>query len=88
MGKLIFGHTLPTFFTRTQAPGAMPNETRVTKIASEKSDQALDGEFGTIVGSIGPLPYRGDLHFVYFVEWDNFEGLFVAVPDVQVQRFQ
>lgn len=88
MGKLIFGKQLPIFFTRNQAPGAMPNETRIMKVHAEKGDQARDGEFGTIVGSIGPLPYRGDMHYVYFVEWDTFEGLFIAVPDNQVQRFQ
>lgn len=59
-------------FTTAQAPGAMPNGTRVRKSAEDPGgDSTPLGTLGTVLGSfVGYLP--GDAAMLsYFVEWDG-----------------
>lgn len=55
-------------FTRDQAPGALPNGTRVVKVKEDdSSDLHSIGEMGTILGSLShPAVGIG-----YFVQWDS-----------------
>jgi hypothetical protein len=69
-------------FTRDQAKGALRNNTRVVKTASDLGDGQPDGSLGTVLGSInGPreLVARFNSRYLYFVEWDLRPGYVVAV---------
>jgi len=62
--------------TRDQAPGALPNGTRVRKIASEPNDTHRDGALATVLGSVfAPKVGTG-----YFIEFDDNpkQAVFVA----------
>lgn len=52
--------------TREQARGAIPNGTRVRKIATDAGDAHPIGALATILGSV-QHPQHG---VCYFVEWD------------------
>jgi hypothetical protein len=41
-------------FTRNQAPGAIPNGSRVRKVRSEQNDPHPVGALATVLGSLGP----------------------------------
>ena len=60
-----------------QAPGAMPNGTRVTVTGVHKDgDGHRPGDLGTIVASLGPakrLEFDDELHFTYLIKWDDAE---------------
>lgn len=51
--------------SREQAPGAMPNGTRVIKVAGEPSDTHPIGARATVLGSVST-----PANLAYFVEWD------------------
>jgi hypothetical protein len=53
-------------FTRARIKGALPNGTRVVKVAADPGDAHVPGALATILGSFG-LPDQ----FGYFVEWDD-----------------
>ncbi len=54
-------------FTRDQAPFALPNGTRVTKVlVDDQHDLAKVGEAGSVLGSLS----HPTLGVAYFVEWD------------------
>lgn len=61
---------------RTQAPGALPNGTRVEKVGFEDGDSHEPGQQGTIIGSVGPHDYmeRKEV-YGYFVCWDDRPAL-------------
>jgi hypothetical protein len=52
--------------TREQAPGAMPNGTRVRKVALDPGDAHPIGALATILGSVQHAQHGP----CYFVEWD------------------
>lgn len=56
-------------FTRDQAPGALPNGTRIMKANSEDGDGHQDGARGTVLGSISHPDVHGGA-VMYFIEWD------------------
>lgn len=55
-------------FTRNQAPGALPNGTRVIKTNSEPGDICPNGTPGTVLGSMSE-PAVQDGAICYFIEW-------------------
>ncbi len=70
---------LQVFYHEDEAPGAMPNGTRVRKQNSEAGDAHNDGSIGVVKGSIGPHPFRGAPHYMYFVAWDDEPGAGVPI---------
>lgn len=52
--------------TREEAPGALPNGTRVRKVETEPEDAHPIGSLATVLGSV----YHAVHGFGYFVEWD------------------
>lgn len=66
--------------TRDQAPGAIPNGSRVRKVASDPGDTHQDGALARVLGSI----HHPQVGFGYFVEWDSHPraAVFVAGPRV------
>jgi hypothetical protein len=75
--------------SRIEAPGAMPNGTRVTATGVYKDgDSHRPGDLGTIVASLGPakrLGFGDELHYTYFVEWDNPSDIPVSLADVRLR---
>lgn len=57
-------------YTTEQAPGAIPNGHRVSKIAFEPGDHHAVGATAIVLGSLGPDD-RGE--FGYFVRWEGGE---------------
>lgn len=70
-GKLIQPHNI--FYVTDQAPGALPNGTRVAKVGTQDGDTHRDGAPGTVIGSIGPadLPKHPGIRYGYFVRFDD-----------------
>jgi hypothetical protein len=62
--------------TRDVAPGAMPNGSRVRKVASEPCDTHQDGALATVLGSM----HAPGIGFGYFVAFDDHPlfAVFVA----------
>jgi hypothetical protein len=58
-----------------QAPGAIPNGTRVQKCNTEPRDDHQDGALATVLGSVGPVNGM----YGYFVEWDDWPGIPVFI---------
>jgi hypothetical protein len=54
-------------FTRDEAPGAIPNGTRVCKVWCEPGDANPLGAKGVVLGSL----YFPEGGFAYFIEWDS-----------------
>lgn len=70
-------------FTRDTYDGCMPSGTRVVKVNSEEGDGHLDGEYGTVLGSIG----HPELPMVfYFVEWDSSPRRAVGTINYKLQE--
>lgn len=67
--------------TRAQAPGAMPNGTRVEKVASEPGDTHQDGAIARILGSI----HHPMVGYGYFVAWDTHPRAAVFVAEARVK---
>lgn len=68
--------------TRTEAPGALRNGTRVHKIATEDGDTHPVGSKATILGSVH-VPERG---YAYFVEWDDSPRYAVLVVAGKIRQ--
>ena len=68
---IVAGPEMPAtaVFTTAQAPGALPNGSRIAKVVWEPGDRTALGTGGEVVGSIGPL----DGLYGYFVRWDGDE---------------
>lgn len=79
-------------FTRHETVGAMPNGTRVTKVAIDNDKDAhAVGDKGVVLGSIdvsGVEPPEGIPHcdYYYFVEWDDMPMTAVGVMDFKIRR--
>ncbi len=56
-------------FTREQADGAIPNGSKVRKVAVEHGDAHPVGALAIVLGSIRE-PY-GEHRIMYFLEWDR-----------------
>lgn len=81
-------------FTREEAPGALPNGTRIEKTGAEPDDYHGDGAKGTILGSVtaedcaqhlGQKPGGGS-ELAYFVEWDNMPKYAVGISQRRVKK--
>jgi hypothetical protein len=72
--------------TREQAPGAMPNGTRVVKVMFEKGDTHPIGSIGTVLGSLtaDPNPVVPGVEHFYFIEWDDQPRLAVGVVNLKI----
>lgn len=67
-------------FTREQAPGAIPNGTRVVKVRTEPTDTHPIGSLATILGSIAA---KGEVF--YFVEWDAHPRIAVGIRSFKIK---
>lgn len=67
-------------YTTKQAPGALPNGTRVSKVNSKPDDTHQDGALATVLGSIGV-----DEVIAYFVEWDDLPDIPVGIAGYRVK---
>lgn len=74
-------------FTRREASGAIPNDSRVVK-AQADDDPVPKGAKGTVLGSyFDPhATHRQGGHITYFVEWDATPGKAVAVLGPKIAR--
>lgn len=70
-----------------QAEGALPKGTRIAKSAYEENDAHQIGDRGTVISSIGPMPYGGrEKVYMYFVEWDDMPGVQVGIIDYKIEE--
>lgn len=69
-------------FTRAQAPGAIPNGTRIVKTNSESGDSNPDGSMGTVLGSM----HADELGLAYFIEWDRYPRVAVGTIALKIKR--
>jgi hypothetical protein len=60
---------------RDEAPGAIPNGTRIRKVKSHPGDSHQDGALATVLGSV----HHPALGFGYYVEWDDTPRVAVFV---------
>jgi hypothetical protein len=75
--------------TRGQAPGAIPNGTRIVKQNSLKGDSQLDGALGSVLGSLktpAELAASSGVAYFYFVEWDALPRVAVGVMSTKITR--
>jgi hypothetical protein len=68
--------------SRDEAPGAIPNGTKVRKVASKPDDIHQDGALATVLGSI----HYPKVGFGYYVEWDSHPRIAVFVAGHRVVR--
>jgi hypothetical protein len=71
-----------------EAPGALPNGTRIQKTNSGPSDRHQDGDQGTVIGSVGPgimKEYGPNPHYLYFVVWDDWGKLPIGIADFRIK---
>lgn len=88
-------------FTREQAPGAIPNGTRIVKHYAQTLDANPVGAQGVVLGSImddqlgllvgdllAPALRQGNENakYMYFVEWDSAPGRAVVVLGAKIRR--
>ena len=85
-------------FTRHQAPGAIPNGSRVVKIRRDAGDAHAVGTTGVVLGSFGPVGEEvarsaraqgiavDPGEFGYFVEWDPTPRAAVLVRGRKLAR--
>lgn len=88
-------------FTREQAPGAIPNGTRIVKHYAEAWDANPVGAHGVVLGSmmddqlgllvgelLAPALRNGNTNskYLYFIEWDNNPGRAVVVLGAKIKR--
>lgn len=75
-------------FSRNEALGAIPNNTRISKVWSEPGDAHEIGELGTVLGSVICPPELGsEVKYLYFVEWDDMPKTSVAVIDKKIAKW-
>lgn len=68
-------------FTREQAPKAIPNGTRICKVATEHGDAHPIGTKGLVLGSLA----ADDQQTLYFIEWEPRPRFAVAVADFKIE---
>jgi hypothetical protein len=71
----------------SEAKGALPNGTRITKVAEDKPNEGTPlGSSGVVIAShAAPPDLREHAHFFYFVEWDYWPGQPVGVVDWKIR---
>ena len=83
-------------FTRAQAPGAIPNGSRVMKSADEPNDGHTIGDMGVVLGSVavpeearanlvsmGLLTHPGSM-YLYFIEWDDTPRTAIGIVSAKI----
>jgi hypothetical protein len=70
--------------TTEEAPGAIPNGTRVQKIAGDPTDAHVIGDLATVIGSMGPAELDGVSVYGYFVHWDDMPEVPVFVAGIKI----
>jgi len=70
----------------SDAVGAWPHGTRVAKTNSEPSDKHRDGSLGTILGSLGPIPWEGRQTWGYCLIWDDMPGVPVWTKSTRLEQ--
>lgn len=76
------------YFTTNEAEGAIRNGTRVVKVGREAGDSHDDGAPARVIGSLGPIPFRGMTEvYGYWVEWDDMPEVpvFIVGHRIRVQ---
>ena len=75
-------------FTRNEAPGALPNGTRVCKVNSKPGDANPDGTLGVVLGSF-PIedPESPARHF-YFIEWTGMPHVACGITDFRIAVYR
>jgi hypothetical protein len=79
-------------YTDDEAPGAMPNGSRVIKVAGDPGDAHDVGKLGRVIGSMDALaagylnagPAGQRARFFYFVYWDKMPGVPVGVIEWKI----
>lgn len=69
-------------FTTNQANGAIPNGTRIVKVAREPGDITPLDTKGLVHGSI----YSEKAGYAYFVEWDHLPRTVILVVGKKIER--
>ena len=69
---------IPIAHTTDEAPGAMPNGTKVVKILTGRGDAHRNGDVAIVRGSIGPFENLA-ARYGYWVEWDDTPGVPVFI---------
>lgn len=69
-------------FTTDQAPGCLPNGTRIEKTTYEPGEHQRMGQTGTVLGSV-TVPEKGP---AYFVEWDSMPQAAYLVTARKIRR--
>jgi hypothetical protein len=70
-----------------QAPGAIPNGSRVIKVWSEPGDLHAIGSTATVLGSHEiEIPETNMKIIGYFVTWDNMVGALAFVMDKKIRE--
>lgn len=64
------------FYREGQAPGAIPNGTRVVKVRGRVDDAHPLGSRATVISSFGPT---ADNEYGYWVAWDDMPDIAVFV---------
>ena len=72
-------------YTDAQAPGALPNGTRIRKCIWEAGDPHPLHAPATVRGSIGPVRMQGRKRYMYFVEWDGTPGAVIGIRDDRIE---
>jgi hypothetical protein len=74
-------------WTEEEAPGALPNGTKIVKVAADPDDMRPLGATGVVIGSLGPVNLPGWEHvkYGYFVRWDDAPEWPTAVMDFKVR---
>lgn len=76
--------------TRSEAPGAFPNGSRVVKTLDEPGDTHLVGSLATVLGSIRApsAELRLISPYFYFVEWDAHPRIAVGIASIKIALMQ
>ena len=71
----------------SEAPGALPNGTRILKINSKDEDTHGDGAAGTVTGSLSvpEEPEFADETYFYFIEWDDLPALPIGIRGSRIR---
>lgn len=87
--------TQATFMIHGEAEGAIPNGTRILKVASYSGDASDVGERGTVLSSLDvPEDMKNDpvtgnpIKYAYFVEWDHTPGVPVLITDFKIAELK
>jgi hypothetical protein len=80
-------------YSRDQAEGAIPNGTRVKKVAGDVGDAHPIGALATVLGSMGPVPDSSALpgprrpgpRYGYFVRFDGEGERAIFIADFKIE---